>query len=164
MDELFERFVFKYVETLLAQNLFTATYQSIETSTVIDLYSGRTYQRVIPDILLQKASAPKDRLPIDAKYKLYDENKVSPEDVYQCFFYAQAFTARSNGRTPLGFLVYPTSANVLVTRKLRILPPQGVQLADISVFGLPLPQAIHEMKCGDGPVTAALRREILLAF
>jgi 5-methylcytosine-specific restriction enzyme subunit McrC len=46
----------------------------------------------VPDILLEfRDAAGRRRVPIDAKYKLYDEGKLDPADVYQTFFYAYAY-------------------------------------------------------------------------
>ena len=51
------------------------------------------------------------RVPVDAKYKLYDERKLDPADVYQVFFYAYAYARQPEvdpDRTS-AFIVYPAS-------------------------------------------------------
>ena len=63
---------------------------------ILNASTGQPYARVVPDILVERSAADTTaRLAIDAKYKLYDERKLSSSDVYQSFLYAYAYGATS---------------------------------------------------------------------
>jgi 5-methylcytosine-specific restriction enzyme subunit McrC len=62
-------------------------YQRADRSIILNASTGQPYARVVPDILVERSAADTTaRLAIDAKYKLYDERKLSSSDVYQSFF------------------------------------------------------------------------------
>jgi 5-methylcytosine-specific restriction enzyme subunit McrC len=89
MNRLFEMFVFRLVDTLLAGSGMRVQYQRADRSIILNASTGQPYARVVPDILVERSAAGTTaRLAIDAKYKLYDERKLSSSDVYQSFLYA----------------------------------------------------------------------------
>lgn len=52
-----------------------------------------------------------DAIPLDVKYKLYDERNVEPSDLYQAFLYAQALShAGPHPQVPTTVLIHPGEA------------------------------------------------------
>jgi hypothetical protein len=76
-------------------------------------------------------------VPIDAKYKRYDERRVNIEDVYQAFLYAFAYAAPT--RPPSSFLIYP---GALSTPGFRLIIQDAASHASDAmptrIEGLPL--------------------------
>jgi 5-methylcytosine-specific restriction enzyme subunit McrC len=90
MNRLFEMFVFRLLDTLLAKADVRIHYQRADRSIILNASTGQPYARVVPDILVERiAAGTTARLAIDAKYKLYDERKLSSSDVYQSFLYVR---------------------------------------------------------------------------
>jgi len=85
MNRLFEDFVTRLLEVTLADRGIQVHRQVRDRSVVVDAGSGRGYSTIIPDVLLE---AGLRTVPLDVKYKLYDEHPLDPKDVYQTFFYA----------------------------------------------------------------------------
>jgi 5-methylcytosine-specific restriction enzyme subunit McrC len=93
---------------------------------------------------------------IDAKYKLYDERKLSSGDVYQSFLYAYAYGG-GDALLPAALLVYPTSTQSGRSVRLRIRSAQKVAAAEVLALGLSIPDALAEIGRGvRGPATAAI--------
>src|SRR5206468_11348553 len=91
MNLLFEQFVAKLVRRVLNAPEYRVRAQAAERSIIWDTTTQRPYGRVVPDVLVEAHGM---RLPIDAKYKLYDERRLDTSDVYQTFLYAYALGAR----------------------------------------------------------------------
>jgi 5-methylcytosine-specific restriction enzyme subunit McrC len=100
------------------------------------------------------------RLTVDAKYKLYDEDRLSTADIYQSFFYAYAYH-QAGSRTPAALLLYP--ANPLHGRPLYLHVKgqnQAIQ-ARLYALAVSIPQAIAEMNAGViGPAGRAVQEVI----
>ena len=98
MNELFESFVSRLVADALTQHGLRVHAQRRDRTIVIDDATGRGYSAIIPDLLLEgRYGDTVVRLPIDAKYKLYDNKKIKEADVYQTFFYAFAYASGKQG-------------------------------------------------------------------
>jgi 5-methylcytosine-specific restriction enzyme subunit McrC len=163
MNRLFEMFVFRLVDTLLAGSAMRVHYQRADRSIILNASTGQPYARVVPDILVERRDAvTATRLAIDAKYKLYDERKLSNADVYQTFLYAYAYGEAGGRAIPAALLVYPSSSLSSRAVRLRVRSAQSLAAAEILALGLSIPGALAEV-AGDihGPVTKALIEGVL---
>jgi hypothetical protein len=71
MNRLFEMFMFRLVDTLLAGSAMRVHYQRADRSIILNASTGQPYARVVPDILVERSAAGTTaRLAIDAKYKV----------------------------------------------------------------------------------------------
>jgi 5-methylcytosine-specific restriction enzyme subunit McrC len=105
MNVLFERFIAQALEDSASGTPFRVDRQSSTGSIIVDALTGRTYTRVRPDVLVRHGER-EETYPVDTKYKLYDERRIAPEDVYQAFLYAFAFHSGHGPRQ--ASLVYPS--------------------------------------------------------
>ena len=163
MNLLFERFVWVLFSTVLRGTQVDVAYQKRNRLTIWDPDAGQSYQTVIPDLLLdQRRGEVHTRLPVDAKYKFYDEHSISPGDVYQAFLYSYAFSPE--GTQPRAVIAYPASGESRSWR-LVVRRSHGVHAAEISLLGIPIVAALEELKSGvAGPATEAVRRLSLTAL
>lgn len=90
--------------------------------------SARPARSLLPDVL---ARWPSDTLPIDAKYKKYDETTVSPDDVHQLLTYARAHCGDGSARA---VVVHP-SRRGMTARKVLVTGPGG-PMAEIAIVGV----------------------------
>ncbi len=86
------------------------------------------YARVRPDLLVQqRRDRPHARLPLDAKYKRYDNAKVDVGDLTQAFLYAYAYRdpeARTHLHVPCSSIrARPPASRVI--RRSRFDPWQS---------------------------------------
>jgi 5-methylcytosine-specific restriction enzyme subunit McrC len=148
MNLLFERFVLRLFERLFGGDLYAVEYQRADRSIVWDANSNRPYSRVIPDLLLRTKHPPFYRLAVDAKYKLYDERKIAPGDVYQSFLYAYAY-AQEKGESkspPTSLIIYPSSSGAPGAVRLRVVNTNKMVGAEIYALGLPVPDCLRELR------------------
>jgi 5-methylcytosine-specific restriction enzyme subunit McrC len=82
MNTLFERFVYRLIDKLLPRVHYRVSYQYASKSIICNAMNGKPYSRVIPDLLIQPRLHPTMKIAMEAKYKIYDEKKISPDDVY----------------------------------------------------------------------------------
>lgn len=135
MNTIFERFVERVVRWTLRNDSLQVRSQSKHQSILWHVEQRRAYARVIPDLLIQANSHGARKLPIDAKYKLYDEQKISPTDLYQTLLYAFAFGAAGPDVIPRAMLIYPASSK---GQTLRVQVRRD-QLSHAEVFATALP-------------------------
>ena len=57
MNRLFEMFVFRLVDTLLAGSAMRVHYQRADRSIILNASTGQPYARVVPDILVERSTA-----------------------------------------------------------------------------------------------------------
>lgn len=163
MNRLFEMFVFRLVDTVVAKANVRVHYQRSDRSIILNASTGQPYARVVPDILVERRDADATtQLAIDAKYKLYDEQRLSSSDVYQSFLYAYAYGHAHGQSLPCALVVYPSSSGGTTRAvRLRIRSAQTLAAAEILALGLSIPGALTEMAGRtQGPVTAALTQAI----
>lgn len=145
MNQLFEDFVTRLLRDALEPAGTVVHAQRRDRSIVENELTHRPYAAVIPDILLeQRSPGLRVRLPVDAKYKLYDVKSLDPADVYQAFFYAYAYGRASEGdvRAPSALLVYP-STEAGVRAALRVRRADGTTTARIRAIGVNIPAALQ---------------------
>ncbi|MGY1621047.1 McrC family protein [Geodermatophilus sp. SYSU D00965] len=158
MNGLFERFVEWLFRRTLDPGEFDVQAQYRDRSL---LWNGqKRWGTVVPDLLLRRRQAT---LAVDAKYKRYDVKRVSPDDLYQLFLYAQAY--RGFGETPSSVLVFPSESHQAVQRlDLRV---GGDTKTSVVAVALHLPELLEELRAsppeGD-PVPARVRRQLEAAM
>src|SRR3569833_764962 len=126
----------------------------------------RPYARIVPDILVEdRTGGVTARVAVEAKYKLYDDSKLAPADVYQSFLYAYAYGPTSFSGPPAAILLYPATRDAARSTYLRVRNAQGQTSADLFALGLSIPAALAEIKDGyRGPATDCLREAIRCAL
>jgi 5-methylcytosine-specific restriction enzyme subunit McrC len=152
MPRLFEEFVSGAVEQIQSQLPIRVDRQSSHGSILWDAEEHCSYGRVRPDLMLVSRGGTA-RLPMDAKYKNYDVDKLSPGDVYQTAIYA--LTLCRGLPRPRCLLIYPAAP---ARRQQRVqVRVGGETLAEIEATGIVVPQLLDEL--GDkrhGPETRLL--------
>jgi 5-methylcytosine-specific restriction enzyme subunit McrC len=147
MNLLFERFVYGLFERILAGTSFEMEYQRSDRSIVWNVDRNQPYSRVRPDLLIRSRLTPQRRLAIDAKYKLYDEKKISPGDVYQSFLYAYAYGGRLDDKgPPAALIIYPSSAPSRDSVRLHVRSAKKIAAAEIKALGLSIPVCLDEIE------------------
>ena len=150
MNQLFERFVTRVVEQVLAAARYRVTSQSPFKSVVWNVSSQRPYTSIIPDVIVERRGESDGRVAIDAKYKLYDERGFDQGDIYQTFLYAFALGATASGGVPTSLLLYPATAEEPRSTRLRIRRLSGGAGAEIVGIGLPVAALLKELTAGAG--------------
>jgi 5-methylcytosine-specific restriction enzyme subunit McrC len=145
MNDLFEQFVTRLLTEGLANAGVRVIPQRRNRSAIVHEVTGKPYRTVIPDMLLVGWSTESTvfRVPADAKYKLYQEGKIEPGDIYQVFFYAYAFDRPTPGTEEVAraYLLYP-STNGWDRIRLRAQAIGGVTTARLVGLGVDVRQAI----------------------
>lgn len=146
MNVLFERFVTRLLTDSIG-NIATVAPQMKVRSVIRNELTRGTYAEIRPDIVVEHRSSGGElqRLPIDAKYKLYDMRKVSPADIYQVFLYAYAFQHPSHDATAAIF--YPAERWTGSPRLgIRSLSSSGT--ARLSGWGIDVQQTLRAISEG----------------
>lgn len=150
MNLLFERFVQRVLQDVIRPWQLHLRYQHRESSVVWNADDGRPYKRVIPDFVLSHNISGKKMLAIEAKYKLYEENKVHSSDIYQAFVYAHAYG--DDLELPCAMLVYPSESVEGADYNLEIRTIGGRPKAALLVVGIHIQTVLQELKEGQrGP-------------
>lgn len=137
MNSLFEDFVGVVVRLALSGRDVSVHQQRRDGSVLWDVDHGRSYGRVIPDLLVAWGSGA--RLPIDAKYKLYDDRKAESADIYQAFLYAMAYgDARRDAVLPRALLIFPSPQKTVTDERIQIRRSGGPAVSEVSVVGIPI--------------------------
>jgi len=145
MNLLFEDFVTRLLRDALEPAGTRVLAQRRDRSIIENELTGRPYGTIIPDILLddRRLGLRPIRLPVDAKYKLYDLRHLDPADVYQAFFYAYAYHRPSGDDLgiPAALLMYP-STEAGIRTALRVRRADGTATARIRALGVDIPRVI----------------------
>ena len=163
MNPLFERFVHRLFERALDGRPYSIDYQRTDRSIVWNADKNQPYSRVIPDLMVRSRRPPFERLAVDAKYKLYDQRKVAPADVYQSFLYAYAFGPRRLGgdSQPASLIIYPSGDGTRKSLRLRVRRADGLAGAEIRALGLSIAECLNETGgAGGGPNLTWLLGEV----
>jgi len=148
MNLLFEQFLGRALNTLCSRRNLHVRYQLKNRSILWNGFKNKPYSGIIPDFLIDDPSASdktKSCLPIDAKYKLYDELKVGNEDIYQCFLYAFAYEQSQAKRLPQAILLYPGTKNVASEQVIEIRNMSSSILGKVYAMSVHIPSLLQEV-------------------
>ncbi len=159
MNVLFEQFIYRFVEWALRKQPYKVHYQHRDRSIIWDVTHNRPYTRVIPDLLIGTVPPGPNRLVIDAKYKPYDERRLSTADIYQSFLYAYAYSGLAT-KPPKALLLYPTSQPSSTPVRLQVRNAAQRVGASVQALGLSIPQALAEVRENQPGPAARLLQEI----
>jgi len=155
MNDLFETFVARLVSDALEPLGIRVHSQRRDPSIIIDEATGKRYASIIPDLLLEtRIGGAQVRLPVDAKYKLYDERKIDESDVYQTFFYGFAYAGDTRGIRPARAVILYPRAGDGNDASLRVDTHAGQQSARIQAFGVDVEAALEAVARGKASVAS----------
>lgn len=132
MNAIFERFVTRLVSEALAGTTLGVSAQQSYGAVVVDESTGRTYSTIRPDLVIVDTESGR-KVPVDIKYKLYEDKRFGTGDIYQLFTYAYAL-GESDSTRNAGVLYASTTS--VTGPALRIKPQAGVSGAHIRGAGL----------------------------
>lgn len=151
MNSLFEQFVERYLGFVLAGSDIRLESQVVDRTFIRERRSGRGYS-IRPDLVARRG--PYFAMPLDAKYKAYDDRRVSNADLYQLFLYAQAYARGMS--PPAAALIYPSEQRQPQLAEVDF-HRHGASLAQLTIWGLPLQPALAEMSANErGPISQKL--------
>ncbi|MCV7194041.1 McrC family protein [Mycolicibacterium brumae] len=161
MNVIFERFITRLVTDALKRTEFSVSPQESFRAVVINERTGKTYGRIRPDLVINDHAG--NRYPVDVKYKLYSEQKISADDIYQTFLYAYALGGDRDQAT--AGLIFPATSSEPGPR-IRIQRENNFAVAArILSTGVDVPSVLSALRRHDPDLTyAAIRgflREIL---
>ena len=162
MNQLVERFVSRLLSDGLADTDVRVHSQRRDRSIILDDRTGRPYASVIPDVLLERRDEDGlRRVPLDTKYKLYDDRSLATSDVYQTFLYGHAYARAADVATDgvVAFIVYPGAATGRGSR-LRVVGRDGVTAARIRALPIDVPSTLRAIRgdsLGEVSTLASLR-------
>jgi len=148
MNRLFEQFLWRVLNTLCSRNNLRVRYQLKNRSVLWNGLKNKPYSNIIPDFLVDLPSASsetKSCLPVDAKYKLYDELKVGNADIYQCFLYAFAYEQSQSSGLPKALMLYPGTKDVPSENVVEIRNMSSTILGPVYAMSVPIPALLEEM-------------------
>jgi 5-methylcytosine-specific restriction endonuclease McrBC regulatory subunit McrC len=90
-------------------------------------------------------------LPVDAKYKLYDERTISSSDIYQTFLYAYAYGQSHMLSNAL--LLYPASATGGGQVRLHVRRSGGSMSAELLAVPIHIPTVLKDARLGNVAAT-----------
>ena len=145
MNRLFESFVTRWLRQILDDEPFQVTPQRRDRTILWHADEARPYAAVIPDVVIERHGAPGCLLPIDAKYKLYDQRSIAASDIYQTFLYAYAFGERHKLR-PTALVLHPASSIDSQPTRLNVRRAGGTTSGQLQLFPIHIPTALSEAK------------------
>ncbi|UCZ63361.1 McrC family protein [Mycolicibacterium phocaicum] len=157
MNTIFERFVTRLVSDALADSPLTVSAQQSVGAVVVDESTGRTYSTIRPDLIIADDRTGQ-RVPVDVKYKLYEDKKFSSGDIYQLFTYAYALSEAASKRN--AGVLYAATAKVSGPA-LQIKPMAGVYGAHIRGAGLDVPAILDGLSGEASPTVLSMVRETI---
>jgi 5-methylcytosine-specific restriction enzyme subunit McrC len=165
MNTLFERFLERTLELALRPMGVRVKAQRSD-SIFWRPDHGAPYARVRPDLVLERAERQQVRLPVDAKYKRYDDRNVNVDDLTQAFLYAYAYRDPAGAPLrPRAVLVHPseTRAEPRLTRlEVRSVEERAVD-AELAVLAVHIPTVLDAAERSSGRSIEVLR-ELLLGM
>ena len=141
MSKLFEEFIEAILRKLFNRDGCKVIRQCHSPSVIRDALTGETYSSVIPDVRLFQSDGT--GYCIDAKYKLYDQSKISNADIYQLFLYAFAYASEISQRRSV--LIFPSETNEPIKHQLSIRCGDG-SVGWVTGIGVHIPTVIDEIE------------------
>ncbi|MFV8228681.1 McrC family protein [Mycolicibacterium fortuitum] len=132
MNAVFERFVTRLVSEALTGTSLGVSAQQRFGAVVVDETTGRTYNTIRPDLVIVDNRSGR-KIPVDIKYKLYEDKRFGTGDIFQLFTYAYALGESESTRNA-GVLYAATTS--VTGPALCIKPQTGVSGAHIRGAGL----------------------------
>lgn len=160
MNRLFEDFVTRLLTDAFEGTDVRVRPQRRDRTLITDARTGRPYAAVIPDVLLERRGLDKRQVPVDAKYKLYDDRKIDQSDIYQTFFYAWAYKGRDDDIAP-AFILYPGAASAPGAHLLAQARAGGAA-AHIRAIPIDVPAALSAIRRRE-PVRFVELREAMIS-
>jgi 5-methylcytosine-specific restriction enzyme subunit McrC len=145
MNRLFEDFVTRVLTSAFAGTDIRVRPQARDRTLIRDARTGKPYAAVIPDILLERNAGRMVRIPVDAKYKLYDDRKIDQGDIYQTFFYAWAYADPTDEADAPAFILYPGAAGS-VGEQLIARTSFGTRGASIRAIPVDVPALLSAIR------------------
>lgn len=160
LNRLFELFVARWIGDLGRGEGWRIQKQAGIRSVIWDVSAKREYARAIPDFCIGHDSGV-GRLPVDAKYKLYDYRNIDSGDIYQLFFYAHSLrntTIKPDTSPPTALLIYPSEFERGRVLKLEARDRVGMPVGRLEVLGVHIPTVLSEVMGGhQGPSGTRLK-------
>jgi 5-methylcytosine-specific restriction enzyme subunit McrC len=147
MNRLFEQFVTRWLKDLFRNSRFRVISQRRDRSILWNADLGCPYKAVIPDLLVENRDVPGQFLPMDAKYKLYDNTDnttISSGDIYQTFLYAYAY-GKEHLILPTALIVHPASSTGRGQFRLHIRR-DGLPSAELQTVPIHIPTALNDAR------------------
>jgi len=161
MNRLFEKFITKVLTKFCDDHSLRVWNQRKDRSILWDETRGRSYANVIPDLLIGQSQDAAWHLPVDAKYKRYDDYKVANADIYQTMLYALAYGPKSDTHVPSALLLYPASAPQTVQSVVTVRDMRKQHRGAIHALGIHIPTLLKEVRDGtDGTVLPIVAKHI----
>ncbi len=143
MNRLFEDLLERVLSDTLADAGWTVKGQQSSSDVIRAVPNGSSYATLRPDCLLEDLQSGA-RVPVDAKYKLYDEGTVANSDLYQTAIYGLTLGEQGGDRVPVAMLLYPSSANT--NEHVVVRRPEAEKLVHLIIHGVPLEQLVAEVE------------------
>jgi 5-methylcytosine-specific restriction enzyme subunit McrC len=140
MNNVFENFVARLVTEALASTRLRVSTQRKLRAVVRNDLTGRTYSTVRPDLVVEDPATGR-AVPVDVKYKTYEDKKVSTADIYQTFLYAYALGSDEHDRR--AGILFPSTGTS--QHRLSISPLTGPASASIVARGIDVPAALDAL-------------------
>lgn len=149
MNTLFEDFVTRLTVRALTPYGITVHPQRRHRGILVHEHTATTHSEVIPDLLLTTGHGPTAlRHPVDAKYKLYADRKLSTPDLYQAFLYAHALASEPDPPDPPRCtILYPGPPNT-PPRTVVVRTSTGRPTARVTALPLNVPAILGHLAAG----------------
>ncbi len=141
MNTVFERFVTRLVTEALADGPLHVSTQQTYRAAIIDESTRDAYATIRPDLVIVDGRS-RQKVPVDIKYKLYEDKRLSSSDIYQLFTYAYALGETQS--IPNAGVLY-AATNPVVGPVLRINQIAGVSGASIRGAGVDVAGILAEL-------------------
>jgi 5-methylcytosine-specific restriction enzyme subunit McrC len=136
MNRLWEAVVHR-LATEAAATLGGSSVPATGERSIVVHEQNRATRSFRPDVLLRLRPDDQSRVPVDAKYKRYDQQAVDAADIHQLLTYAYGY--RRADEVPRALIVHPAELGS-VCRSVTVRAPSG-QLSVIDLVGLDVQQS-----------------------